>query len=145
MARLSLVTSDPEKAQVIASLIAKGIPQALIARAYDIPDSTLGNWKKRRDFRNLLASEIVNVGASQIDKIINSKHYKSAQIWLERHPDFKEQWAAPYTQGTDNATNLLDSLANLAKAISAPKQVKQIECKIEDVIVVDKDSNNDNE
>ena len=131
MARPSIVTSDPEKAQVIASLIAKGIPQALIARAYNIPDSTLVNWKKRKDFGNMLASEIVSVGASQIDKIINSKHYKSAQIWLERHPDFKEQWAAPYTQPGDTAGNLLDSLANLAKAIAAPRQPKEIKGTIE--------------
>jgi hypothetical protein len=128
---VSLFKTNPELVEEVAKKLAMGIPQALISRAYGVPETTINGWKKRKDFRRILGSKTVALGTKQIGKILDSTHYKSAQIWLERHPDFKEQWAMP-DSAEGGVAGMLDSLAGLARAIAGPaRQPREIKGKVQ--------------
>ncbi len=90
MARPTLL-SDPEIFNKAIESMALGIRQTLIADALGIPVTTVNSWQKRKDFRTKLALKKIELAQPAIQKVKKN----TPLAWLERHPDFREDWAPP--------------------------------------------------
>lgn len=85
------VLHDEEIYRQVVDQMASGVPQVLIANALQVPESTLGNWKKRKDFKRDLALKCIEKGCAPIEKVRKN----NPLAWLERHPAYREAWAPP--------------------------------------------------
>lgn len=84
----------PKDLTVYAKLIedlAYGLPQVLIANALEVSESAITRWKKQKDFGRDLAKRKLEILAEPIKSIAEN----SKLIFLERHPDTREEWSPP--------------------------------------------------
>jgi len=99
----------------VTDLLAQGIPQVLIAQSYGVPESTLGNWKKRKDFKRMLAAKLVAYGKEKLAKITDDK-------WLlERHTAFREAFAPPKQEVKQEVTGSIELLLKEIDGKGIPK------------------------
>lgn len=90
MARPTLL-SNPEIFDKIVESLALGMRPSLIADSLGIPETTVCGWKLRKDFRRKLALKKIELAQPAIEQVKD----KMPLAWLERHPEFREDFAPP--------------------------------------------------
>ncbi len=76
------VINDPEILQNVIKDIALGLPISEIAEAHEVSIKTVYGWKKRKDFKKLLAEENLKSVREPLQKVRKSLPLQ----YLERHP-----------------------------------------------------------
>jgi len=90
MARPSIF-HDPETVEKIVEYLAMGMPIVTVADAFGVARETLHRWLKRKTFRNVLAAKQLEMAADPVKKVRDTMPL----AWLERHPEFRQQFAPP--------------------------------------------------
>lgn len=83
--------NDPETLDKVVTLMAKGVPQSTIAKSLGLNENTIGRWKKRKEFSRALALKHIELVESPLEKVRDRQPLE----WLERHPEFRTEWAPP--------------------------------------------------
>jgi hypothetical protein len=102
------VLHDPEVMDEVIEKLALGMPQVLIAQSLGIAEPTLSNWKKRKDFRKKFALKCMEVASDPVKAIM--KHLPLA--WLERHPEFRKQFAPPGKDAPQTAKIIVEIIGS---------------------------------
>ena len=96
MARPSPI-DDPKTREFVIENLAQGMPQALIARAFQVDENTVGSWKKRKDFLRDLALKTLELATDPIKAVRKG----NPLAYLERHPEFRENWGPKQNLNVD--------------------------------------------
>ena len=107
MARPRLIPKHPVLYNQLLEDMAFGLPQVQIAKALQVPENTLCNWKKRKDFGRDLALKKLEVLRSPIKSMAE----RFPKDFIERHPETRETFAPP-TQKQE-LSGALDMLGDL--------------------------------
>ena len=86
------VLKDPVTYDKITEMIALGLPQREIAKAYGLSESTVSKWvHHNRKFKRRLAEKQLEILQPTLEQVKE----KQPLAFIERHPVTKEDWAPP--------------------------------------------------
>jgi hypothetical protein len=113
------VINDPEILQNVINDMALGLPISEIADAYEVSIKTVYGWKKRKDFKKLLAKENLNAIREPLQAVRKS----TPLAYIERHPVTREMWAPP-RQKTEVGGEIADGLGAILKAMAGSARAR---------------------
>ena len=87
MSSVSVLHDDEIKQSILADM-ALGLPQVEIARAYQISESTISKWKKRKDISRELAKHTLTAVREPLQAVRKC----SPLSYIERHPVTRQTW-----------------------------------------------------
>jgi hypothetical protein len=108
------VINDPEILQNVIKDMALGLPISEIAKAHEVSVKTVYGWKKRKDFKKILAEENLNAIREPLQAVRKS----TPLAYIERHPVTREMWAPP-RQKTEVGGDLADGFGAILRSLAS--------------------------